>query len=60
MNIELFSANAYDCELVDCELIVFVIEHKLSWIDHELCHELNLWVIYGQFMEIRVYVKLEH
>ena len=58
LNVELFSANACDCELVNCELIVF--EHELSLIIHKFYHELNLWVIYGQFMDIRVYIKLEH
>ena len=28
--LELFSSNACDCELVNCELIGFVFEHELT------------------------------
>ena len=34
---------ACDWELDNCELIVLVIKHELSWIIRKLCHELTFW-----------------
>ena len=52
-----FCLNTNDHEF-EHELFLSL-EHELSLINHEFCHELNLWVIHGQFMEIRVHLNLD-
>ena len=38
-------------------IVRFVLSHELSGIIHELCHELNLWVIYGELLPYSQWVQ---
>ena len=40
-------------------IVRFVLSHELSGIIHELCHELNLWVIYGELLPYSQWVQVQ-
>lgn len=56
-SVELRVIRCYACdlELINCELIIFVFKHELSWIIRKLCHELiwsNLSIDFLSFLFI--------